>query len=439
MSKPTKVIWENCIDNLSYVLEEDDINTLRGTQLRENGGQWELVAISNPILNQLKKRLIPFIEKALKKVEPDIKKLKIVMEEPDLFTKPAYGKGKAGEEVFKSNLIPDYQFDNFVSGPSNDQAFAAAQRVGAGAIDFNPLVIYGGTGLGKSHLMHATGNALKRLGNKRVMYVTAETFVNDFTRTLHDKTKSMEDFAAQYRNVDALLIDDVQFLGGKERSQTEFFHTFNSLFDRKCQIVLTCDRFPKEIEGLEERLKSRFGSGLSVSVTPPELETRIAILQTKAEKFDFPLPDDVAMFIASHIVSNVRELEGALRSVWARCLAVHKPASIAIAREALKDHIRAQSKQVSIDDILKTVAKYYKIAVDDLTGKSRKANIAHARQVAMALGKELTSHSLTEIGRAFGGRDHTTVMHACRKVEKMRSEDRDFDEEYKGLRMMLTG
>lgn len=439
MSKSGKIIWENCIDNLSYVLEEDDINTLRSVQLREQEGQWQLVAISNPIRSQLEKKYLPFIDKALKKVAPHIKKTRIVMEEPDLFAQPSAGKSKAPGEVFKSHLIADYQFDNFVSGPSNDQAFAAAQRVGSGAIDFNPLVIYGGTGLGKSHLMHATGNALKRLGNKRVMYVTAETFVNDFTRTLHDKTKSMEDFAAQYRNVDALLIDDVQFLGGKERSQTEFFHTFNSLFDRKCQIVLTCDRFPKEIEGLEERLKSRFGSGLSVSVTPPELETRIAILQSKAEKFGFELPDDVAMFIASHIVSNVRELEGALRSVWARCLALHKPASIAIANDALRDHIRTQSKQVTIDDIQKTVGKYYKTGIDELIGKSRKAHIALARQVSMTLAKELTQLSYPEIGKAFGGRDHTTAIHACRKVEKMRKEDPDFDEEYKGLRMMLTG
>ncbi|MDO5090062.1 MAG: chromosomal replication initiator protein DnaA [Cardiobacteriaceae bacterium] len=438
MSKSAKVIWENCLDNMSYLLPEDDISTLRTVQLREDAGQWQLVAISNPVRSKLQKEYMPFIEKAFKKVAPEIKKPKIVMEEPDLFAAPR-ARPAGGQEVFKSHLIPDYQFDNFVSGPSNDQAFAAARRVGAGALDFNPLVIYGGTGLGKSHLMHATGNALKRLGNKRVMYVTAETFVNDFTRTLHDKTKSMEDFAAQYRNVDALLIDDVQFLGGKERSQTEFFHTFNSLFDRKCQIVLTCDRFPKEIEGLEERLKSRFGSGLSVSVAPPELETRIAILQTKAEKFDFALPDDVAMFIASHIVSNVRELEGALRSVYARCLAVHQPASIAIARDALKDHIKAQSKQVSMDDILKTVGKFYKVGLDDILGKSRKAKIALARQVGMMLAKELTTHSYPDIGRAFGDRDHTTVIHACRKVEKLREEDKDFEEEYKGLRMMLTG
>lgn len=439
MSKSPKLIWENCLGNLSYVLEEDDISTLRGVQLRENNGQWQLVALSNPIRSQLEKKYISFIEKALKKIDPSIKKVKIMMEEPDLFDGKQNSENKNNSNIFKSYLNSDYQFDNFISGPSNDQAFAAAQRVGSGALDFNPLVIYGGTGLGKSHLMHATGNALKRLGNKRVMYVNAETFVNDFTRTLQNKARSMEDFAAQYRNVDALLIDDVQFLGGKERSQTEFFHTFNSLFDRRCQIVLTCDRFPKEIDGLEERLKSRFGSGLSVSVTPPELETRIAILQSKAEKFDFELPDDVAMFIASHVVSNVRELEGALRSVYARCLTFKRTASIALASDALKDHINAQNRQISLEKIQKSTARYHKISMEEMLSKSRKANIALPRQIAMALSKKLTQHSYPEIGEAFGGRDHTTVIHACKKIQERLDKDINFRNEYEELEKILTG
>ena len=433
MHKTPAAIWELCISNLSPIMDDDAINILRATQLREQNGNWQLVALNAMAIKQIKRDHLVFVLPALKKLIPGLHKIDVVQEEADLFGATKSGKSKAAR-VFESHVNPDYTFDNFIAGPSNDQAFAAAQRVGSGALDFNPLVIYGGTGLGKSHLMHAIGNALKALGNRQVLYITAEAFVNDFTR--HVRSGSMEDFAAQYRNVDALLIDDVQFLGGKERSQTEFFHTFNSLFDKKRQIIMTCDRFPKEIDGLEDRLKSRFGSGLSVSVTPPEFETRVAILQNKAEKLGFELPDNVAIFIATHVVSNVRELEGALRSVYARWMVHRKAIGVEEARDALKDHINAQMQQIPLEKIQKTVERHYKI--DDILAKTRKADIVFPRQVAMALCVDLTNHTPAAIGKAFL-RDRTTVLHAVEVVNERKAIDPEFRNEYEGLKMMITG
>ena len=443
MSADWQSIWRQCVDNLVPMMQndQDGITILRAPQLRDSDGKLQLVTLNNIAKKQIEKNLA-VIRFALQAALPEAEKhraakLGVVLEEGDLFNSKSAAKPKAAKR-FDSHLNPNYLFENFIAGPSNDQAFAAAQRVGSGALDFNPLVIYGGTGLGKSHLMHAIGNALKRLGDREVLYITAETFVNDFIRTLNDKNRSMEDFAAQYRSVDALLIDDVQFLGGKGQSQTEFFHTFNALFDKNRLIILTCDRFPKEIDGLEERLKSRFGSGLSVSVTPPEFETRVAILHNKAEKLGFDLSSDVAMFIASHVVSNVRELEGALRSVYARWMIHKKPVSLEEAREVLKDHINAQQQQIPLDVIQKKTANYYRVSHDDMLGKSRKADIVFPRQVAMSLGAELTEHTPANVGKAFN-RDRTTVLHAGEVIAEKLRTDPEFRKEYEGLKMIIKG
>ncbi|UJF23929.1 chromosomal replication initiator protein DnaA [Suttonella sp. R2A3] len=434
MNQDGESIWQSIIANLSAILDNEAITLLRAQELQYENQQWTIFVTNKFAKKTIENRYLPFISEALKKFS--IHQFDIQYEERDMFLPR---KKKPARKAFQSNLNADYQFHNFVPGPSNDQAYAAAQRVGEGYLDYNPLLIYGGTGLGKSHLMHAAGNALRARGNSRVMYLTAETFVNDFIRAINDKSKNMRDFADQYRNVDALLIDDVQFLGGKDRSQAEFFHTFNSLFDNKRQIILTCDRYPKEIEGLEDRLKSRFGSGLAVSVIPPELETRVAILQTKARNINLSLSDEVAFFIASHVVSNVRELEGALRRVFALCEFRQATPTIELSREALNDLINAQNKQISLDNIQKLVAQFYRVSIDELHSKSRKASITRPRQIAMALAKDLTRHSYPEIGQAFGGRDHTTAMHAYKKIQQLCKEDSDFNEEYRGLRMSITG
>ncbi len=296
--------------------------------------------------------------------------------------------------------------------------------------------------------MHAVGNTLRANGANRVVYLTAEQFVNELISTLYDKNKStnMHEFAEYYRSVDALLIDDVQFLGGnKSSSQTEFFHTFNELINNSRHIILTCDRYPKEIEGLEDRLKSRFGSGLTVSIEPPELETRVAIIKTKADqmgsnKLAFILPDEVAFFIANKVASNVRDLEGALHKVFALCNYKNiSQATVELAKEALNDLLSAQKKQITIENIQRIVANFYRIEIADMSAKSRKSSITRPRQIAMALAKELTRHSYPEIGEAFGGRDHTTVIHACKKVQELMEENSDFKQEYKGLRMSITG
>lgn len=440
MSEPTREKWQSVIDSLSPIMDSDAVNLLRSCILQENDGKWSLYAPNKFALTKLNEKYISAVRLALEKQNIRDVQTRIGDPQGDLFT-PKDRKKNATERNFESHLNTDYQFDNFVVGKSNDNAFAAAHRVSEGLLsdEFNPLLIYGGTGLGKSHLMHAAGNALRARGNRRVMYLTAEEFTNDFTNTIKDPKRSMRDFTEFYRNADALLIDDVQFLAGKNSSQAEFFHTFNSLFDKKRQIILTCDRYPKEIDGLEDRLKSRFGSGLTVSIEPPDYETRVAILQSKAEKLDFDLPPDVEQFIAHNVVSNVRELEGALRKVYAHCEFKNTPATIEIAKAALNDLILAQNKQITLGNIRQIVANYYHVDVADLDSKSRKASITLPRQIAMHLAKSLTRHSYPEIGKVFGGRDHSTVIHACEKISKLCNEDPEFREEYKGLRMTITG
>ena len=336
------------------------------------------------------------------------------------------------------DLNPDFTFESFVVGRSNEMAKAAAQQVAENAgQSYNPLLLYGGVGLGKTHLMQAVGNHIqKKSPGKTVVYLHSQRFVQDMVTALQQGT--MQDFMNYYRSVDALLIDDIQFFAKKLRSQEEFFHVFNALLERGHQMVLTCDRYPREIEGLEERLKSRFVWGLTMAVEPPELEHRVAILLKKAEQEGVELPPEVAFFIAERIRSNVRELEGALKRVIANAHFTGKPVTIDQVRLALRDLIAIQERQVGIDNIQRTVADYFKIKLSDLHSKRRNRAVARPRQVAMALAKELTSHSLPEIGDAFGGRDHTTVLHACRKVGELRESSGDLAEDYKNLVRLLT-
>jgi len=336
------------------------------------------------------------------------------------------------------NLVPGYTFGTFVEGKSNQLALAAANQVAenpGGA--YNPLFLYGGVGLGKTHLMHAVGNALKaNRPGARIVYLHSERFVADMVKAL--QLNAISDFKRYYRSVDALLIDDIQFFAKKDRSQEEFFHTFNALLESGQQMILTCDRYPKEIEGLEERLKSRFGWGLTVAVEPPDLETRVAILMNKANQARLDLPHDAAFFVAQRIRSNVRELEGALKRVIASANFTRKPITVELVKESLKDLLALQDKQVSLDNIQRTVAEYYKIKVADLNSRRRNRSVARPRQVAMALAKELTNYSLPEIGDSFGGRDHTTVLHACRKIKELRETSSDIHEDYKNLLRLLT-
>lgn len=343
-----------------------------------------------------------------------------------------------GSLQHQQNLVGTYTFDNFVEGKSNQLALAAAKQVAENPGDsYNPLFLYGGVGLGKTHLMHAVGNALKqRKPGAKIVYLHSERFVADMVKAL--QLNAISDFKRYYRSVDALLIDDIQFFAKKDRSQEEFFHTFNALLEGGQQMILTCDRYPKEIDGLEERLKSRFGWGLTVAVEPPELETRVAILMTKASQARVNLPPDAAFFIAQRIRSNVRELEGALKRVIASAHFTDREIDIDLIKDSLKDLLALQDKQVSLDNIQRTVAEYYKIKVADLMSRRRSRSVARPRQVAMALAKELTNHSLPEIGDSFGGRDHTTVLHACRKIKELRETNSDIREDYKNLLRSLT-
>jgi chromosomal replication initiator protein len=336
-------------------------------------------------------------------------------------------------------LNPDSTFDSFVEGKSNHFAKAAAIQVAENPGQaYNPLFIYGGVGLGKTHLMHAIGHVIKsRDPNARVTYVHSERFVSDMVKSLQHNT--MNEFKSSYRSLSALLIDDIQFFAGKDRSQEEFFHTFNALLEGQNQIILTCDRYPKEVAGLEERLKSRFGWGLTVAIEPPELETCVAILISKAQAAGVVLPDEVAFFIAKRIRSNVRELEGALRRVIANARFTGQPITLDFAKEALKDLLTLQARLVTLENIQKTVADYYKVRVADLLSQRRNRSIARPRQVAMTLAKELTQHSLPEIGDAFGGRDHTTVMHACKRIKELQETDQRMREDYSNLLRTLTG
>ena len=346
---------------------------------------------------------------------------------------------KALPTVLGSPINADFTFNSFVEGKSNQLARRPPSKWPAiPDRAYNPLFIYGGVGLGKTHLMHAVANQIKeRNADARLAYVHSERFVGDMVKALQHNT--INDFKTAYRTLDCLMIDDIQFFARKDRSQEEFFHTFNALLESQQQVILTCDRYPKEVDGLEERLKSRFGWGLTVAIEPPELETCVAILMSKAAHTQVDLPEEVAFFIAKRIRSNVRELEGALRRVVATSNFTGRPITLEFAKEALRDLLALQDKLVTIENIQKTVAEYYKIRIADLLSKRRSRSIARPRQVAMALAKELTNHSLPEIGDAFGGRDHTTVLHACKRIKELRESDRRIGEDYMNLLRTLAG
>ena len=338
----------------------------------------------------------------------------------------------------KNNLIDNFTFETFVEGKSNHIALAASRQIGDGLKNsYNPLFIYGGVGLGKTHLMHAVGNEiLKQDPNKKIAYVHSEKFVSDMVKSL--QLGAINEFKQHYRSLDALLIDDIQFFAKKEQSQEELFHTFNSLLEKGSQMILTCDKYPKEIDGLEDRLKSRLGWGLPVVIEPPELETRVAILLSKAMTMNHVLDEESAFFIAQKVRSNVRELEGALKRVIANSNFTGRPITIDLIKDSLKDLLAIQARQVSVENIQKTTAEYYNIKMSDILSKRRSRSVARPRQMAMFLAKELTNYSLPEIGESFGGRDHTTVIHACKKINELRSFNLDIEEDYRKLLRVLT-
>ncbi|TCO82785.1 chromosomal replication initiator protein DnaA [Plasticicumulans lactativorans] len=447
----TDALWKRCLDRLEHELSEQLLNTwVRPLHAIEEDGVLRLLAPNKFVLDQVRDHYLGVIRTALADVSPDVEvgvhleigsSRQVAERRPEPVRKPALPvieEPAVDVEPLSSNLNPDFTFDNYVAGKSNQLARAACTQVAQNpGTAYNPLFIYGGTGLGKTHLMHAVGNLL--LGQNpqaRVLYQHSEHFVADMVRALQHNR--MDDFKRFYRSLDALLIDDIQFFANKERSQEEFFHTFNALLEGRQQVILTCDRYFKEVNGLEDRLKSRFGWGLTVVIEPPELETRVAILMSKAAQARLSLPHEVAFFIAKHIRSNVRELEGALRRVMANAHFTGRPITLELTREALHDVLSLHDKLITIDNIQKTVAEYFKIRVADLNSPSRNRSLARPRQMAMALAKELTSHSLPEIGNAFGGRDHTTVLHAIRKIAELQGEDPRIREDYNNLLATLS-
>ncbi|MDH5391846.1 MAG: chromosomal replication initiator protein DnaA [Gammaproteobacteria bacterium] len=456
-------IWLACLQALEDTLTEQQLNTwIRPLHAIEENNGLSLLAPNQFVLNWVKGNYFTQIQTIVKKVTesedflvnlaigsqkksaikrefnrdlPDSLAEKLQQVTRTQITESNLDIPAAG---FVSNLNPNYTFEQFVEGKSNQLACAAAKQVAeTPGQAYNPFFIYGGVGLGKTHLMHAIGNQILETNpNAKVAYLHSERFVSHMIKALQHKM--IDEFKQYYRSLDALLIDDIQFFARKNSSQEEFFHTFNTLLEGNRQIILTCDRYPKEIDGLEDRLKSRFGWGLTQAIEPPELETRVAILHKKAEEHGLVIPDDTAFFIAKRIRSNIRELEGALRRVSATARFTGSSINIEFAKEALKDLIAQHDKQVTIENIQKTVAEYFKIRISDLLSNRRSRSITRPRQMAMALSKELTNHSLPEIGAAFGGRDHTTVIHACKKVVELRESDMRIDEDYKNLYRILS-
>ena len=434
-------LWAALCVQLQEQTTAQQFNTwLRPLRGELHGNELHLFAPNTFVMEWVRERLIDLLETVLGELAPGM------MLRLELSTDGAAALAPAAATPVTTaitdprngnRLNPGFSFKSYVAGKSNQLAVAAALQVAKNpGKSYNPLYIYGGVGLGKTHLMQAVGNAiLQRDADAKVLYVTSEGFIMDMVRSLQHNT--INDFKQRYRKLDALLIDDIQFFAGKDRTQEEFFHTFNALFDGGRQIIITCDRYPKEVDRLEERLQSRFGWGLTVAIQPHDLETRMAIVLCKAEESGVDLPEEVAFFIAEKIRSHVRELEGALRRVVAHVNFTHKPYNLDTAREALRDLIDVQKRMVSLDNIQKVVAEYFHIRGSDMQSKRRSRNIARPRQVAMCLTKELTNHSLPEIGEAFGGRDHTTVLHACRQIEKLRLEETQMDEDYRNLLRIL--
>jgi chromosomal replication initiator protein len=435
-------LWIRCVRALEAELPEQQFNTwVRPLQVLEGAGALKLLAPNRFVVDWVNANLLPRIGELLARQSTgDAPIITVEVGSRTAAVSAAISAPvrprRAEGLVVGARLNPDFTFGTFVEGKSNQLAKAASLQVAENlGRAYNPLFLYGGVGLGKTHLMHAIAHLAKgRDTEARVAYVHSERFVSDMVRALqHNK---MNEFKTAYRSLDALLIDDIQFFAGKDRSQEEFFHTFNELLEGQHQVILTCDRYPKEVE---ERLKSRFGWGLTVAIEPPELETCVAILMTKAQGTGVVLPEEVAFFIAKRIRSNVRELEGALRRVIANSRFTGHAITIEFTKEALKDLLSLQAKLVTIENIQKTVADYYKLRMADLLSKRRSRSVARPRQVAMALAKELTTHSLPEIGDAFGGRDHTTVMHACKRIKALRDSERRMTEDYSNLLRTLAG
>jgi len=437
-------LWSGCLRQLQADLSETDFNTwIRPLQAVEEEQTLRLLAPNRFVVDWVAERCLGRIREVLAREADDgFPEVVLQIGSRTVAPEPAHRTESAPvtpvKSLLGSRLNPNYTFERFVEGKSNQMARAAAMQVaGNPGSAYNPLFIYGGVGLGKTHLMQSIGNAIvaaRRGAN--VAYVHSEQFVQDMVSALRHNT--IAEFKKAYRSLDALLIDDIQFFAGKDHSQEEFFHTFNALLEGQRQVVLTCDRYPKEVTGLEERLKSRFGWGLTVAVEPPEMETSAAILMAKAASEGVDLPEEVAFFMAQRIRSNVRELEGALRRVMANSVFTGRPINLDFAREALKDLLALQERLVTIENIQKTVAEYFKIRVADVLSHRRSRSVARPRQIAMTLAKELTRHSLPEIGDAFGGRDHTTVLHACRRVHALRESDTRVREDYQNLLRTLT-
>jgi chromosomal replication initiator protein len=434
-------IWQKCLDRLEDELTSQQFNTwIRPLQAVDDAGGVRLLAPNRYIRDQVQDNFLNRIRELIAQGGFGRVDLEIGSTGKLNQREPAPNTFATRERFYPLlDLNKDFTFETFVEGRSNQLARAAAFQVSenVGGASYNPLLLYGGVGLGKTHLMHAVGNSIAdRHPQLKVAYMYSQRFMEDMVRAIEQGT--MSDFTKYYRSVDVLLMDDIQFLAKGMKTQEEFFHVFNRLQEDGSQIVLTCDRYPKEIEGLEERLESRFVWGMTAPVEPPELETRVAILMKKAEIEQVPLPSEVAFFIAERIRSNVRELEGALKRVIANAKFTGREISMEQVRESLRDLIAIQDRQIGIENIQKTVADYYKIRLSDLHSKKRTRSIARPRQLAMALAKELTNHSLPEIGDAFGGRDHTTVLHACRKIEELRESSRDIREDYNNLLRLLT-
>ena len=448
--------WKRCLERLEGELSPQQFNTwIRPLHAVETEGSVCLLAPNRFVLDWVSEKYLSRMEEIISNdsVETEKTSLKLEIgskssnaktkqnmatENYGLSVKAEKEKIPSKQAKHSSNLNSSFTFSSFVEGNSNQLARAASMQVAKNpGSAYNPLFIYGGVGLGKTHLMHAVGAAiLEQKPSANIAYLHSERFVADMVRALQHN--AINEFKRYYRNLDALLIDDIQFFAKKERSQEEFFHTFNALLEGDHQIILTCDKYPKEVNGLEERLKSRFGWGLTVAIEPPELETRVAIIRKKALQVQKGLPDEVSFFIAKRFRSNVRELEGALNRVIANSNLTGKPITLEFTKNALRDLLIMQDKQVTMENIQKMTAEYYKIRVADLLSKRRNRSIARPRQVAMAISKELTNHSLPEIGDAFGGRDHTTVLHACRKIKELRETEQRIEEDYVNITNILT-
>ncbi|MEJ8568711.1 chromosomal replication initiator protein DnaA [Elongatibacter sediminis] len=431
--------WQTCMAHLERELPAEDFNTwIRPLQPRSSKGQTVLFAPNGYVRDYIALNHLERIRDIFEHLGASRDSVAVeVLSSRDPDTRKTGGPVPP-RRAFDTGLDSRYRFDNFVQGKSNELGYAAAQQVAQKpGLAYNPLLLYGGTGLGKTHLLHAAGNLIHEHNPEaKVLYLHSERFVSEMIQAL--RRNSIEDFKQHYRSAAALLIDDIQFFAGKDRTQEEFFHTFNALLDSQQQIILTCDRYPKEVDGLEARLRSRFGWGLTVSIEPPDFETRVAILLNKAQERGVALDEAVASLIARRIRSNVRDLEGALNTLCANARFTGRPINESFAQEVLRDLLLVHDRLITIENTQKTVAEYYNLRVADLLSPRKTRNIARPRQMAMALSKELTEHSLPEIGEAFGGRDHTTVLHACRRIEELCSTDGRIREDKAKLVRLLT-